>query len=73
MDNCNGTDYINSNTNGIIDDYTLNPSDPSFQPDLEAGTNFTTAVTSFEISNNSQEQLIDNRTDNSTLPNQNSL
>ena len=73
MDNCNETDNINSNMNGIIDDYTLNPSDLSFQPVLAAGTNFTTAVTSFEISNNSQEHLIDNRTDNSTLPNQNSL
>ena len=54
MDQCHGADYINCNSNGIIDDYTLNPSDPSLQPDLEAGTNFTTGVTSFETSNDNR-------------------
>ena len=44
MENCNETEMNHM----IVDDYTLNHSDLSFQPDLEAGTNFSTTVTSFE-------------------------
>ena len=56
MDNCNETEMNHM----IVDDYTLNHSDPSFQPDLEAGTNFSTTVTNFETHVDSLDSNLDN-------------